>query len=351
MSDALFDVSQNANSAKELWDQIESKYMTADASSKKFLVSNFNITRWFISRSEAKYSSLSNWNRGLHSMRRYSVNEVPEPKKNVMSSVSCDNKLTDTISSTFEVPEDLDNCLSGLKKRLSYTKDDEEDVKSSEEYLRDLDLKFHERALLAGKVILHKIVSLKRQSLYTDLQTTLQGLTNFNLDEEEVTPDDDEMVQVKVLMDLSEDENMAVDKNHARNGEWVNITMRKAVNKSLGLTEASSEPESSKESRLEPHRPQPHLKILQGAHPNLEVTPMVYHPHSLRERYGLVPTEVKTAEHDTELNELIKLVQMLNEQLNSSKKALDPKENSYKIQGSKDKASKNESLKSVRLKP
>ncbi|GJT23246.1 zinc finger, CCHC-type containing protein [Tanacetum coccineum] len=42
MSDALFDVFQNVGSTKELWDQIESKYMAENASSKKFLVSNFN---------------------------------------------------------------------------------------------------------------------------------------------------------------------------------------------------------------------------------------------------------------------------------------------------------------------
>ncbi|GJV12661.1 xylulose kinase-1 [Tanacetum coccineum] len=42
MSDALFDVYQNVGSAKELWDQVESKYMAEDASNKKFLVSNFN---------------------------------------------------------------------------------------------------------------------------------------------------------------------------------------------------------------------------------------------------------------------------------------------------------------------
>ncbi|GKD08372.1 hypothetical protein Tco_1188057 [Tanacetum coccineum] len=42
MPDALFDVYQNVGPAKELWDQLESKYMAEDASSKKFLVSNFN---------------------------------------------------------------------------------------------------------------------------------------------------------------------------------------------------------------------------------------------------------------------------------------------------------------------
>ncbi len=41
MSDSLFDVYQNVESAKELWDNLESKYMSEVASSKKILVSNF----------------------------------------------------------------------------------------------------------------------------------------------------------------------------------------------------------------------------------------------------------------------------------------------------------------------
>nr|GEW42456.1 zinc finger, CCHC-type [Tanacetum cinerariifolium] len=42
MSDYLFYVYTNVESAKELWDSLESKYMAEDSSSKKFLVSNFN---------------------------------------------------------------------------------------------------------------------------------------------------------------------------------------------------------------------------------------------------------------------------------------------------------------------
>ncbi|GJZ93659.1 zinc finger, CCHC-type containing protein [Tanacetum coccineum] len=41
MSDSLFDIYQNVESSKELWDSLEAKYMAEDASSKKFLVSNF----------------------------------------------------------------------------------------------------------------------------------------------------------------------------------------------------------------------------------------------------------------------------------------------------------------------
>nr|GEW77002.1 zinc finger, CCHC-type [Tanacetum cinerariifolium] len=41
MSDSLFDIYQNIGSTKELWESLESKYMAEDASSKKFLVSNY----------------------------------------------------------------------------------------------------------------------------------------------------------------------------------------------------------------------------------------------------------------------------------------------------------------------
>ncbi|GJR73898.1 zinc finger, CCHC-type containing protein [Tanacetum coccineum] len=41
MPDSLFDIYHNVESSKELWDSLEAKYMVEDASSKKFLVSNF----------------------------------------------------------------------------------------------------------------------------------------------------------------------------------------------------------------------------------------------------------------------------------------------------------------------
>ncbi|CAM8963206.1 unnamed protein product [Rhodiola kirilowii] len=50
MSDPLFDLYQNAKSAKELWDSLESKYMAKDASSVKFLVNNFNNYKMVDSR-------------------------------------------------------------------------------------------------------------------------------------------------------------------------------------------------------------------------------------------------------------------------------------------------------------
>ncbi|KAL7583882.1 hypothetical protein Lser_V15G45364 [Lactuca serriola] len=43
MSNSLFDIYQNVETAKELWDSLESKYMTEDASSKKFLFAQHNL--------------------------------------------------------------------------------------------------------------------------------------------------------------------------------------------------------------------------------------------------------------------------------------------------------------------
>ncbi|GJW35622.1 retrovirus-related pol polyprotein from transposon TNT 1-94 [Tanacetum coccineum] len=56
----------------------------------------------------------------------------------------------------------------------------------------------------------------------------------FDWDEEEVS-DEEEVTQVKVLMALADDE-LTVGKSHARNGEWVDITIRK-VNTLLFMDE------------------------------------------------------------------------------------------------------------------
>ncbi|GJY54793.1 hypothetical protein Tco_0446457 [Tanacetum coccineum] len=145
-------------------------------------------------------------------------------------------------------------------------------------------------------------------------------------EEEEEVSDDEKVTKVKVLMALADDE-LFVGKNHARNGEWIDITIRKkkvlggellieslskinlnenvfilasidydyemvpkskdwverlnpdskllnfntgrilvpesqAVNESLKSTKASTNPESSKDSKAESLTPLPPLKIL-----------------------------------------------------------------------------------------
>ncbi|GJV18967.1 ribonuclease H-like domain-containing protein [Tanacetum coccineum] len=243
--------------------------------------------------------------------------------KGVVKTVKVDsaNQIADILTKGLDTVQHLE-----LVKRLGYAQwsvdhdfqenfDDEVDKKISEEYLRDLDIEFHERALL---------------------------------DEEEVS-DDEEMTQVKGLMALADDE-LVVGKNHARNGEWIDITMRKverqnpdsklpnfnigrilvpesqAVNESLRLTEAPTNPESLKESGSEPQTPLPLLKILKGASPSSEVMPLTYQEQSPNERPSLVPNEVKNNEQESKINELTKLIPMLiDEKVKSSQKIQESK--------------------------
>ncbi|GKA02706.1 hypothetical protein Tco_0675487 [Tanacetum coccineum] len=136
--------------------------------------------------------------------------------------------------------------------------DDDVDEMTSEEYLRDLDIEYHERALLENskrfikrrnnfsdykaeyKKMKAKLALLEASPSSTQNPNTFQpknkGLVTetFNWDEEEVS-DEEEVTQVKVLMALADDE-LTVGKSHARNDEWVDITMRK-VNTLLSMDE------------------------------------------------------------------------------------------------------------------
>ncbi|GJZ21447.1 retrovirus-related pol polyprotein from transposon TNT 1-94 [Tanacetum coccineum] len=222
---------------------------------------------------------------------------------------------------------------------------------------------------------------------YTRYKALLNELTNDGVTlskhkiNEEVS-DDEEMTQVKVLIALPDD-GLFVGKNHACNGEWIDITMKKVerhnpnnklpnfntgrllvpesqnVNECLQLTKAHTDPESSKESGSEPQTPLLLLKSLQGASPSSEVMTLTYHDHSPKERPGLdvmkhtkpetqeysnksvsgpltiydtelvtssVLTKVKINDQETKIDELNKLVQMLmDEKINSTQKIQESK--------------------------
>ncbi|GJX94550.1 retrovirus-related pol polyprotein from transposon TNT 1-94 [Tanacetum coccineum] len=72
-------------------------------------------------------------------------------------------------------------------------------------------------ALLSSSASASKALMVKNKGLIAEA---------YEWDEEEVSSDDNEMVEVKVLMALAE-ENNVVGKESARNGEWVKISMRK----------------------------------------------------------------------------------------------------------------------------
>ncbi|GJS33413.1 hypothetical protein Tco_0531795 [Tanacetum coccineum] len=74
----------------------------------------------------------------------------------------------------------------------------------------------------------------KKALITTPSSTAISTAFFSNNDEEEVS-DEEEVTHVKVVMALADDE-LTVGKNHARNGEWVNITVRK-VNTLLSMDE------------------------------------------------------------------------------------------------------------------
>ncbi|GJX78391.1 hypothetical protein Tco_0325202 [Tanacetum coccineum] len=133
-----------------------------------------------------------------------------------------------------------------------------EDQEAGHEYLNDLEEEYQARALLAkSKRFFKKGTQSSPQhkpelrptkdfeAKYNKVKAKLALLSSsasaskasmvknkgliaeaYEWDEEEVSSDDNEMVEVKVLMALTE-ENDVVTKKGARNGEWVKISMRK----------------------------------------------------------------------------------------------------------------------------
>nr|GEX74504.1 hypothetical protein [Tanacetum cinerariifolium] len=90
MSDSLFDIYQNVETSKELYDTLEAKYMAEDASSKKFLVSNF--TNYKMSDSKP---ILEQYNELLGILGRYNTTGVnvnimiPKADPNKKPKVTC----------------------------------------------------------------------------------------------------------------------------------------------------------------------------------------------------------------------------------------------------------------------
>ncbi|GJZ49041.1 retrovirus-related pol polyprotein from transposon TNT 1-94 [Tanacetum coccineum] len=115
----------------------------------------------------------------------------------------------------------------------------------------------------------------------------------YELDEEDVSSDDNEMNEVKVLMALADYENVVVGKESARNDEWVKITMKKRISEQipsqkkriLRLDQLTKDPSSSGQTDLvfvkssaedtkvsilsveRPYTPLPPLEKLAGVEP------------------------------------------------------------------------------------
>ncbi|GJS86564.1 zinc finger, CCHC-type containing protein [Tanacetum coccineum] len=103
MSDSLFDVYNNVESAKELWDSLEYKYMAVDSSSKKFHVSNFNNYKMVDSR-----PVMEQYNELLRILRQYTQHGL---------------KMDESIS-VLSIIDKLSPSWKDFKHTLKHGKDD-----------------------------------------------------------------------------------------------------------------------------------------------------------------------------------------------------------------------------------
>ncbi|GJX21673.1 retrovirus-related pol polyprotein from transposon TNT 1-94 [Tanacetum coccineum] len=188
-------------------------------------------------------------------------------EENLIDSIYETKKSKSLVSAT---PLSTAFILTSIVQDFQDSLDDEEDIRSSQEYLNDLEEEYQARALLAkskrffkkgtqrfsstkatdqteyhkcgkkghfakdcwSKVSVPSYQSPFEPKLLTSKAATVKnkGLIDeaYEWDEEEVSSDDNEIVEVKVLMSLAE-ENDAISKEGARNGEWVKIFMRKLL--------------------------------------------------------------------------------------------------------------------------
>ncbi|KAD5317897.1 hypothetical protein E3N88_17843 [Mikania micrantha] len=82
MCDGLFDIYQNVETAKVLWDTLEAKYMAEDSSSKKFLVSNFINYKMIDSR-----SVMEQYNELLRILGQFIQHDMKMDESNQVSSI------------------------------------------------------------------------------------------------------------------------------------------------------------------------------------------------------------------------------------------------------------------------
>ncbi|GJT79883.1 retrovirus-related pol polyprotein from transposon TNT 1-94 [Tanacetum coccineum] len=135
----------------------------------------------------------------------------------------------------------------------------------------------------------------------------------FDWDEEEVS-DEEEVTQVKVLMALADDE-LTVGKSHARNGEWVDITMRK-VNTLLSMDEDADWQNYLKYINID-------LKFVEEQRLNLlsKYNKMVFELNKCRDELLILKqAKLDVVTFQIQNTELIKLNHALQEQLKEEKK-------------------------------
>nr|GEZ27627.1 retrovirus-related Pol polyprotein from transposon TNT 1-94 [Tanacetum cinerariifolium] len=162
------------------------------------------------------------------------IDNIYETKKN-KSPVS-----TTPLSTTF--------FSTSIVQDFQDSPDDEKDIRSSHEYLNDLEEEYQERALLAKQTkdfeakchkVKAKLALLSSSALIRSSSSGKnKGLITetYDWDTEEVSFDENEVTEVKVLMALTDEERVSVGKESAKNGKWTKISVKKGNESSVCVT-------------------------------------------------------------------------------------------------------------------
>ncbi|GJT22174.1 retrovirus-related pol polyprotein from transposon TNT 1-94 [Tanacetum coccineum] len=188
------------------------------------------------------------------------------------------------------------NCLATLYGKYNYEEglidhiydnsDVEEDLRSSSEFIADLNIEYHERALLANQKRFYKRSGRKIDAMSKGKSEKGLVVESFEWDEESVSSDDEGVTKVKAFMAIAEDE-PAVGKGDARLDEISNL--KKVIEKWTSsrvtldqlLTEQAVEspsetvPKLTSDSKSECDNPEPlpSLPKLLEAEPKIKKVP------------------------------------------------------------------------------
>nr|GEV24789.1 transposase, mutator type [Tanacetum cinerariifolium] len=181
--------------------------------------------------------------------------------------------ISKSISSTTAIPLSTAFFSNCIVQEFQDSLDDEEDTRISQEYLNDMEEEFQERALLAKSKRFFKKGSQRingakatdetqhqkcgRKAKYIKVKAKLvvfiSGASSskslivknkvlvakaYEWDEEDVSFNDNEITELKVLMALSDDEYVVVGKESARNGVNGIVIVQQVISKSIPSTTA-----------------------------------------------------------------------------------------------------------------
>ncbi|GJR86062.1 hypothetical protein Tco_0210073 [Tanacetum coccineum] len=145
-------------------------------------------------------------------------------EENLINSIYDTNKEKTLVPAT---PLSTAFFSSFIAQDFQDSPDDEEDTRSSQEYMNDLEEEYQARALLAKSKRFFKKVPVPQLPSPSSGKNKGLIVETYDWDEEEVSSDDNEVTKLKSLMALADEERVSVGKVSARNGEWIKISMKK----------------------------------------------------------------------------------------------------------------------------